>query len=74
MALVDNALKFSPKGGVVEIHLRETAEDVLVAVEDHGIGIDKENMRRIFDRFYHLEKHEMIFSAAWGWDSPSHVR
>jgi signal transduction histidine kinase len=58
MALVDNALKFSPKGGVVEIRLSETPDGILVAVEDHGIGIAKENMPRIFDRFYHLEKHE----------------
>jgi len=58
MALVDNALKFSPKGGDVEIRLSEKDDAILVAVEDHGIGIAKENMPRIFDRFYHLEKHE----------------
>jgi len=58
MALVDNALKFSPKGGAVEIRLNEKDNEILVAVEDHGIGIAKENMPRIFDRFYHLEKHE----------------
>jgi len=58
MALVDNALKFSPKGGDVEIRLSEKDDSILVAVEDHGIGISKENMPRIFDRFYHLEKHE----------------
>jgi signal transduction histidine kinase len=58
MALLDNAIKFSPKGGVVEIRLSEKGDEVLVAVEDHGIGISKENMPHIFDRFYHLEKHE----------------
>jgi len=58
MALVDNALKFSPKGGDVEIRLSENEDSIHVAVEDHGIGIAPENMPRIFDRFYHLEKHE----------------
>ena len=58
MALVDNAIKFSPTGGGVEIRLSEKDDSILVAVEDHGIGIAKENMPRIFDRFYHLEKHE----------------
>ena len=58
MALVDNALKFSPKGGDVEIRLSKKDDSILVAVEDHGIGIAPENMPRIFDRFYHLEKHE----------------
>jgi len=58
MALVDNALKFSPKGGGVEVRLSEKDGSILTAVEDHGIGIAPENMPRIFDRFYHLEKHE----------------
>ncbi|HSA99566.1 MAG TPA: ATP-binding protein, partial [Anaerolineales bacterium] len=56
MALVDNAIKFSPQGGSVIISLRGKGEHVLVAVEDEGIGIAKENLPRIFDRFYHLEK------------------
>jgi len=56
MALVDNAIKFSPKGGDVTIHFRHKDDVVFVAVEDHGIGIEKANMPRIFDRFYHLEK------------------
>jgi signal transduction histidine kinase len=58
MALVDNAIKFSPLGGDVEINLTEMDDSIRVAVRDHGIGIPKENQPRIFDRFYHLEKHE----------------
>jgi signal transduction histidine kinase len=56
MALVDNAIKFSPRGGDVKINLSVNGEKVLVAVEDRGIGITKENLPRIFDRFYHLER------------------
>lgn len=56
MALVDNAIKFSPRGGNVNINLKRSGEKILVAVEDHGIGISKENLPGIFDRFYHLEK------------------
>ncbi len=58
MALVDNAIKFSPKGGDVIIRLNSNPDTIHVAVEDHGIGIAKESQRKIFDRFYHLEKHE----------------
>jgi signal transduction histidine kinase len=58
MALVDNAIKFSPKGGDVEISLTEKDDSIRTAVRDNGIGIPKENQPRIFDRFYHLEKHE----------------
>lgn len=56
MALVDNAIKFSPQGGDVKINLSRNDAWVLVSVEDHGIGIAKENLARIFDRFYHLER------------------
>jgi signal transduction histidine kinase len=58
MALVDNAIKFSPLGGDVEINLTERDDSIRVTVRDNGIGIPKENQPRIFDRFYHLEKHE----------------
>lgn len=57
MALIDNAIKFSPKGGEVTIRFKEKGGHVFVAVEDQGIGIKKEDMPRVFDRFYHLEKH-----------------
>jgi signal transduction histidine kinase len=55
-ALVDNAIKFSPNGGKVEIHLRRKGDDVLVEVSDQGVGIKPELLPRIFDRFYHLDK------------------
>ncbi len=57
IALVDNALKFSAPGGTVELRLAEQGSKVLLSVEDQGIGIDPEIRPRIFDRFFHLEKH-----------------
>ena len=57
MALVDNAVKFSPKGGDVEIRMFAQDSNVKVAVEDHGIGIARETLPRIFDRFYHVERY-----------------
>ncbi len=58
IALVDNAIKFSPRGGDVEIRLSLDGGMVLVTIEDHGIGISPNTMPRIFDRFYHLEKDD----------------
>lgn len=63
-ALVDNAVKFSPNGGKVIIRFRE--EDMYLAVDvvDEGIGIPPENVTKIFDRFYHLERTgEQLFSG-----------
>jgi signal transduction histidine kinase len=57
-AIVDNAIKFSPRGGDVEIHLQAGREALLIMVEDHGIGISPDTQLRIFDRFYHLERHD----------------
>jgi signal transduction histidine kinase len=55
-ALVDNAIKFSPPRGSVEIRIAEKGEHVIVSVSDNGIGIDPQIRPRIFDRFFHLEK------------------
>jgi signal transduction histidine kinase len=56
MALVDNAIKFSPVGASVHIRTSLEGEKIQVAVEDHGIGIPSETRPRIFDRFYHLDR------------------
>lgn len=53
--LIENAIKFSPNGGAVEVH--GWAEDrwVYVTVRDQGIGIAPEHMDRIFERFYQAD-------------------
>lgn len=63
-ALVDNAIKFSPHGGQVEINLCEEDNYVVVDVKDQGIGIEPELIPHIFDRFYRIEKSsENLFSG-----------
>jgi signal transduction histidine kinase len=58
MALVDNAIKFSPNGGHIEINLREDGNDVVIDVVDQGIGVDASRASHIFDRFYHIDKND----------------
>ncbi len=55
-ALVDNAIKFSPQGGEVQIEVSTKDSKIIVTVKDQGIGIAPEAMPNIFNRFYHLEK------------------
>lgn len=54
--LLDNAYKFTPKGGLIEIITEVRKKDVLVIVKDTGVGIDKEDLPFIFDRFYKSDK------------------
>ncbi len=53
--LLDNALKFTPEGGEVRLHLEEEVSLARLVVEDSGIGIPEEEMERIFDRFYQVD-------------------
>ncbi len=55
-ALIDNAIKFSPRGGDVEIRFEGREGELVLSVKDHGIGIAPEAQARIFDRFYHLDR------------------
>lgn len=54
--LLDNAYKFTPKGGQVEIHTEVRTKEVLVVVRDTGVGISEEDLPFIFDRFYKSDK------------------
>lgn len=63
-ALIDNAIKFSPSGGEVEIRFNVDQANLILIVEDHGIGIADESRLHIFDRFYHIETNgEDLFSG-----------
>ncbi len=53
--LVDNAIKYTPKKGVLEIRVFSSGQEAVVEIEDTGIGIDAKNKEKIFNRFYRVE-------------------
>jgi two-component system sensor histidine kinase CiaH len=53
--LVDNALKFTDVGGKISISCIKSTSSIVLAVEDNGIGIPKEDIPKIFNRFYQVE-------------------
>ena len=54
--LITNSIHYGKDGGSTRIRFRDMADKVLVEVEDSGIGIPKEDMPRIFERFYRVDK------------------
>ncbi|MGA5689595.1 cell wall metabolism sensor histidine kinase WalK [Cytobacillus pseudoceanisediminis] len=54
--IISNALKYSPEGGKVTFSIEEKDEFIIVSVSDQGVGIPKENIDQIFERFYRVDK------------------
>jgi len=50
--LTHNAIKYSPEGSIVEIRIRNSDDNIITEVEDHGKGIPEEDLPRIFEKFY----------------------
>ncbi|WP_020652821.1 ATP-binding protein [Massilia niastensis] len=61
--LVDNAIKYTPAGGTVDISVHAEAGRVVVQVEDSGPGIPPEERERVFDRFYRVAGSEAAGSG-----------
>lgn len=55
--LIANAIKFSPKEGVIRIHLMEEEKFIVVSIKDEGVGISKEMQEIIFKRFFQVSEH-----------------
>jgi len=56
--LVDNAIKYSPDGGDVEIRLGSENGECLIEVADEGLGIPSSERERIFEKFYRLDPQQ----------------
>jgi len=54
--LIDNAVKFSPEKGIIQIRVREDGSDAIVEVQDDGPGVPVEHRARIFERFYRVDR------------------
>ncbi|MDI6854068.1 MAG: ATP-binding protein [Deltaproteobacteria bacterium] len=53
--LIDNAVKFSPTGSAVAVEAERVGTEIAIRVKDQGIGIPKEHLPRIFERFYRVD-------------------
>ena len=54
--IVDNAIKYSNPGGYILVTMQRQDGSVIIQVRDNGVGIAKEDIDKIFDRFYRVDK------------------
>jgi len=64
--LIDNALSYTPKGGKIEVTLENKEDYVNVLVKDNGIGIPKEEVKRLFARFFRAKNAIRIKTEGTG--------
>jgi signal transduction histidine kinase len=53
--LLSNALKFTPDGGAIHLSVKEYQDHIEIKVKDTGIGIEKEQLEKLFDKFYQVD-------------------
>ncbi len=54
--IMNNAIKYSPNGGCISVHLRTTDTQMILSISDQGLGIPQEELPMIFDRFYRVDR------------------
>lgn len=64
--ITDNAIKYTPAGGVVKITLKNEGDFCRIEIADNGIGIPKNDVDKVFDRFYRVDKARSRESGGTG--------
>lgn len=54
--IIDNAIKFSNEGGSIDIKVYEKDGNINVEIKDHGIGMKEEELEKVYDRFYQIDR------------------
>jgi signal transduction histidine kinase len=66
MNLISNAYKYTPEGGTISIFVKHTNDYVKVEVQDTGIGMTKDEQKKLFTKFYRAENEETIKAGGTG--------
>lgn len=60
---LDNAVKYTPEGGSIKVSSTREGEKIFLRISDTGIGIAPENRQKIFDRFFRIDKEDLVSEA-----------
>lgn len=64
--LINNAIKYTPNGGKISISLSVTSKTIIFSIADSGIGISKEEIKNIFNKFYQVDKSKTTSGLGLG--------
>ena len=64
--VLDNALKYSPPGSPIEVSAERAGRDVSVAIADRGPGIPSQDLAHVFDKFYRVQRPDMVSGTGLG--------
>lgn len=56
MNIIENSIKFSKQDGQIDIKMKTDEKNIIVEIKDYGIGMEEEKSKKIFDRFYQIDK------------------
>lgn len=54
--ILNNAIKYSPDGGTITVRLMSTHKELILSIQDQGLGIPQKSISKLFDRFYRVDK------------------
>lgn len=54
--IMNNAIKYSPNGGMITCRLNDTQRYIILSITDQGLGIPRKDLKKVFDRFYRVDK------------------
>ena len=54
--IIDNAVKYNRENGIIDVHLKKQKNEIVLSVQDSGVGIPLSEQDRVFERFYRVDK------------------
>lgn len=64
--ILDNAIKYTPKDGLISVSLKNQSDEVVLIIEDSGSGIDESEYDNVFQRFYRLNNAQDVIGSGLG--------